>query len=92
MTEITRLFDFPYYQHETYNLEKAFTTKYDGKWKSTSTKEYIDLANTISRGLLKLGVQPTEQNGILSTSEFYRLALKTYLSIQPFVKKTMNIY
>ena len=30
--EITRLFDFPYYLHETYNLEKAFNTKYNGKW------------------------------------------------------------
>ena len=68
MTEITRLFDFPYYQHETYNLEKAFTTKYDGKWKSTSTKEYIDLANTISRGLLKLGVQPNDKIAVISTT------------------------
>jgi len=68
MTEITRLFDFPYYQLETYNLEKALTTKYNGKWKSTSTKEYIDLANTISRGLLKLGVKPNDKIAVISST------------------------
>jgi long-chain acyl-CoA synthetase len=68
MTEITRIFDFPYYQLETYNLEKALTTKYEGKWKSTSTKEYIDLANTISRGLLKLGVKPNDKIAIISST------------------------
>jgi long-chain acyl-CoA synthetase len=68
MTEITRLFDFPYYQLETYNLEKAFTTKYNGEWKSTSTKEYIDLANTISRGLLRLGVKPNDKIAVISST------------------------
>ncbi len=67
-TEITRLFDFPYYQLEKFNLEKAFTTKYDGKWVSTSTKEYIDKANAVSRGLLKLGVQPNDKIAIISTT------------------------
>jgi len=68
MAEITRLFDFPYYQLETYNLEKAFTTKYNGEWKSTSTKEYIDLANTISRGLLRLGVNPNDKIAVISST------------------------
>ncbi|WBX78296.1 AMP-dependent synthetase/ligase [Tenacibaculum ovolyticum] len=66
--EITRLFDFPYYQQETYNLKKAFTTKYDGEWKSISTNEYIDKANTISRGLLRLGVQPNDKIAVISTN------------------------
>lgn len=68
MTEITRIFDFPYYQLETYNLEKALTTKYNGEWKSTSTKEYIDLANTISRGLLRLGVNPNDKIAVISST------------------------
>jgi len=68
MIEITRIFDFPYYQLETYNLEKAFTTKDNGEWKSTSTKEYIDLANTISRGLLKLGVKPNDKIAVISST------------------------
>ena len=66
--EITRIFDFPYYQLEKYNLKKAFTTKYDGKWVSTSTQEYIDKANAISRGLLKLGIKANDKIAIISTT------------------------
>ena len=66
--EITRIFDFPYYQLEKYNLKKAFTTKYNGEWISTSTQEYIDKANAISRGLLKLGVQPNDKIALISTT------------------------
>lgn len=68
MAEITRLFDFPYHQLETYNLDKAFTTKYNGKWESISTKEYINQANMISRGLLRLGVQPNDKIAVISTT------------------------
>jgi long-chain acyl-CoA synthetase len=68
MTTITRLFDFPYYQLETYNLSKAFTTKYDGKWQSLSTQDYIDKANAISRGLLKLGIQPNDKIAVISST------------------------
>ncbi|MCG8805284.1 long-chain fatty acid--CoA ligase [Tenacibaculum finnmarkense] len=66
--EITRLFDFPYHLQETYNLEKAFTTKYNGKWESISTQEYIDKANTVSRGLLRLGIQPNDKIAVISTT------------------------
>jgi len=66
--EITRLFDFAYYQLEKYNLEKAFTTKYNGKWVSTSTREYIDKANAISRGLLRLGVKPGDKIAVITSA------------------------
>ena len=68
MTEITRLFDFPYYQLEKYNLEKALITNYNGEWVATSTKEYIEKANTISRGLLRLGVNINDKIAIISTT------------------------
>lgn len=68
MTKITRLFDFPYHQLETYNLDKAFTTKYNGTWKSISSKEFIDQANAISRGLLRLGVKPNDKIAVISTN------------------------
>ncbi|MCX7549093.1 AMP-dependent synthetase/ligase [Xanthomarina sp. F1114] len=68
MTQITRLFDFPYYQLETYNLDRALTSKYNGKWQSISTQEYIDQANAISRGLLRLGVQPNDKIAVISTT------------------------
>ena len=49
MNQITRLFDFPYHQLEKYNLPDALVTKYNGEWVKTSTKEYLDKANAISR-------------------------------------------
>lgn len=68
MTQITRIFDFPYHQLETYNLDKAFTSKYNGKWESISSQEYVNQANTISRGLLRLGVQPNDKIAVISTT------------------------
>ena len=67
-SNITRLFDFAYYQFENHNLKKSLVTKYDGKWKATSSKEFIDKANTISRGLLKLGVKKGDKIAIISSS------------------------
>lgn len=66
--EITRLFDFAYFQQEKYNLEKLYTVKNKGKWVSTSTKEFIEKGNAISRGLLKLGVKPGDKIGLISTN------------------------
>ncbi|NND11057.1 MAG: long-chain fatty acid--CoA ligase [Flavobacteriaceae bacterium] len=68
MTEITRLFDFPYYQLEKYNLDAALVTKYDGKWVKTSTKEYLDKANAVSRALLKLGVKKNDKIAVISST------------------------
>jgi long-chain acyl-CoA synthetase len=66
MQNITRLFDFPYYQLEKYDLEKSLVTNYDGKWVATSTREYVDRANSISRGLLRLGVKPNDKIALIS--------------------------
>ncbi|WP_299536108.1 long-chain fatty acid--CoA ligase [Ulvibacterium sp.] len=68
MQNITRLFDFPYYQLEKYNMEKCLVTKYDDKWVATSTKEYIDKANAISRGLLRMGVESNDKIALISMS------------------------
>lgn len=68
MSDITRIFDFPNYQLETYNLDKAFTTKYNGEWKSISSKEFVNQANAISRGLLRLGIMPHDKIAVISTT------------------------
>jgi len=68
MTEIKRLFDFPYYQLEKFNLNQALVTKYNGEWIGTSTEEYIAKANKISRALLRIGVNPNDKIAIISTS------------------------
>lgn len=67
-TEITRLFDFPYYAQKKYNLNKALVTKYGQDWVSTSTDEYIEKANQISRALLRLGVKPNDKIAVISTN------------------------
>ena len=69
MTEITRLFDFPYYQLEKFNsIPDALVTKQNGVWQETSTNEYIGKANAISRALLKLGVQKDDKIALISTN------------------------
>lgn len=62
-----RLFDIPYFQLEKYPLEKCLVTKYDGKWIATSTKEYIELFNKLSRGLLRLGVNANDKIALISS-------------------------
>ncbi|MEG9328723.1 long-chain fatty acid--CoA ligase [Salinimicrobium catena] len=68
MTEIKRLFDFPYFQLENAPLEKSLSTKRNGTWESLSTQEYIDKANQISRGLLRLGIQPHDKIAVISST------------------------
>ncbi len=68
MAPITRLFDFPYYQLNKNNLEACLVTKYNGVWVKTSTQEYIEKANTISRALLRLGVQKNDKIAIISSN------------------------
>lgn len=68
MNNITRLFDFPYHQLEKYNLKDALVTKYEGQWIKTSTQEYLDKANAISRGLLRLGVNKNDKIAIISSN------------------------
>ena len=68
MQNITRLFDFPYYQLENHPLDKCLVTKYNGKWVATSTQEYIDKANSISRALLRMGIKPDDKIALISMS------------------------
>lgn len=66
MQSVTRLFDFPYYQLEKYGLDHAFATKYDGEWSYTSSQEYLDRANAVSRALLRLGVAAGDKIALIS--------------------------
>ena len=66
MQKITRLFDFAYYQLEQYNMENSLISKYNGEWKSTSSREYVDQANAVSRALLKLGVVVNDKIAVIS--------------------------
>ncbi|MFL2624277.1 MAG: AMP-dependent synthetase/ligase [Flavobacteriaceae bacterium] len=68
MMDIKRLFDFPYHQLETHNLEAALVSKKNGEWVKTSTTEYLDKANAISRALLKLGVKKNDKIAVISST------------------------
>jgi long-chain acyl-CoA synthetase len=68
MTQITRLFDFAYHQLENFPIADALTTKKDGVWHKTSSQEYVNKANAISRALVKMGVQKNDKIAIISSS------------------------
>lgn len=68
MVSITRLFDFPYYQQETYNLPVALATKKNGVWEETSSSEYIAKANAVSRALLRMGVQKDDKIALITSN------------------------
>ncbi|RNL91397.1 long-chain fatty acid--CoA ligase [Sinomicrobium pectinilyticum] len=68
MTDVTRIFDIPYLQLEKYDLKDALATKQDGAWKQTSSKAYVDQANSISRGLLRTGLEVNDKVAVISSS------------------------
>ncbi len=68
MISITRLFDFPYYQLEKNNIPDCLVTKYNGEWVKTSTQEYIDKSNAISRAFIRLGIQKNDKIALISST------------------------
>lgn len=68
MSNITRLFDFPYYQLEKYSLPDALVTKYGNEWVKTSTEEYLNKANAISRAFLRLNIQKNDKVAVISSN------------------------
>lgn len=65
---IKRIFDFAHNALEKYSREDMFVTKYHGEWEKTSTQEYINMGNQISRGLLKLGIKPGDKISLITTA------------------------
>ncbi|MNS08397.1 Long-chain-fatty-acid--CoA ligase FadD15 [compost metagenome] len=68
MTNISRLFDFPYYQQENFNIPDALVTKQNGVWEKTSTDEYIAKANAVSRAFLRMGIKKDDKIAIISSN------------------------
>jgi len=66
--EKTRLFDFYDYQLENYPQEVALAGKENGKWKTYSTKDVINLANQLSAGLLAQGIEPGDKVSIIANN------------------------
>ena len=68
MKNITRIFEIPYLQRDTYNTPDALVMKQNGVWVKTSSEEYLKKANQISRALLRLGVQKNDKIAVISTN------------------------
>jgi long-chain acyl-CoA synthetase len=66
--DVTRLFDFPYYQLENYPQENCFLYKNENSWKNISTQEYIAQANKVSSSLLALGIQKDDKIAVITTN------------------------
>ena len=66
--QVTRLFDFPYHQLNHYPQEKCLVTKEENTWINTSTQEYINDANTVSRALLSLGIKPGDKIAVITST------------------------
>jgi long-chain acyl-CoA synthetase len=64
----TRLFEFIEYQNQNAPLEKAFTTKYDGKWKSISSQEFINQSRAISRALIGMGIKAGDKIAMITSN------------------------
>ena len=65
--EVTRLFDFPYYQLKHYPQEKCLVSKNEDVWINTSTQKYINKANAVSNALLKLGIKPGDKIAVITS-------------------------
>ena len=69
MEEISRLFDILTRYEEKWPEQKvALAAKRDGAWKTFSPKEYKEITDNISYGLMNLGIQPGDRVGLISSS------------------------
>jgi long-chain acyl-CoA synthetase len=64
--ELTRAFDFIYYQLKEYPQYDCLNFKENGNWTNYSTQEVIDIVNKLSLGFLKLGIKPGDKIAIIS--------------------------
>ena len=66
--EISRLFDFLKYQLKNQPREDSIAMKKNGDWQKISTEEFVNKANMVSRGFLKLGIKHGDRIAIASTT------------------------
>ena len=65
---VKRIFDFSALALEKFPKEDCLVTKKNGKWIKTSTLEFVNQGNKISRGLLKLGIKPGDKIGLVTAN------------------------
>jgi len=65
---VKRIFDFSTLALEKFPNEDCLVTKKNGKWIKTSTAEFVNQGNKVSRGLLKLGIKPGDKIGLITSN------------------------
>ncbi|MGB0915815.1 MAG: AMP-dependent synthetase/ligase, partial [Crocinitomicaceae bacterium] len=70
MIQAKRLFDVPHHQLKNSPNPNMFVTKTGGKWIGVSTKDFLDQAMDISRGLIALGIEPGDKVGLVSGTRY----------------------
>jgi len=68
MEQKLRIFDLIDRQLELYPNLAMFSSKTKGDWKALTTTEFLNQVNTISKGLIELGVKPNEKVGLIVES------------------------
>jgi len=66
--DVTRLFDFPYYQLENHPQDNCFLYKSATGWNNISTKQYIMQANKVSSALLTFGIQKNDKIAVITNN------------------------
>jgi len=65
--KVTRIFDLLDNYLENYpNQDAALASKRGGQWNKISIQQYVETVNNISYGMLKMGVKPGDNIGIVS--------------------------
>jgi len=66
MNTLKLLFEIPEYQLKKNKLKVAFATKYNGKWRTISSEQYVSQSNNLSKALVQLGVKPNDKIAIIT--------------------------
>lgn len=63
-----RLFDLARRQVDLYPNLSIFSHKVEGEWKNISTVDFLKKVDSISKGLIEIGVKPNEKVGLIADS------------------------
>lgn len=65
---VKRIFDLHFHQLNSYPQEVALAAKINGNWKTTSTQEMINQAESFASGLLELGLNPKDKVALIANN------------------------
>lgn len=68
MAEITRIFDLLQLSQEKFQKEDIVAAKQNGEWNKYSTEKFIDLVESLSRGLIASGIKKDDKIAIMSAN------------------------